>query len=157
MEARYRMGGGSITGIDLLAEGNSFERAMDVSGILRGACGSKSGIDRFAGLSGSWVDGSDRIAGYDPGHSRSAHDGEKIKYGRESIMNSKKIVKYLAYGLAAYAAYKFAQKLLPGIQTAINNAAKAGKLNAQAAVRRVAAGQEDLNTVTVDGQVVGEK
>lgn len=73
-------------------------------------------------------------------------------------MNSKNLIRIMAWGIAGYAAYKFMQKLLPGVQAAINTAAKSGKLSAKKATAAVTNPQQfadNLDTIdTVEGEVI---
>lgn len=68
------------------------------------------------------------------------------------MFRQQNIVRILAWGIAGYAAYKFMQKLLPGVQAAVNQAAKAGRMSAAKATRAV--GDGDFSTVDSSGNIV---
>jgi hypothetical protein len=50
---------------------------------------------------------------------------------------NKNLVKYVAWGIAGYAAYQFLQKLIPGVQSAVNQATSHGNLTASQATSQV--------------------
>jgi len=43
-------------------------------------------------------------------------------------MNQQKIVKYLTLGIAIFAAYKFAQKIFPGLHQVVNDTVRTGQV-----------------------------